>query len=57
MQHLIAYCNDEEGVTAIEYSLIDLLFILASVGAIASAGEPLASIWLNITSQMSVTSG
>lgn len=56
MKHLIGPCKNEDGVTAIKYSLIALLFIIAAASAITGTGESLVAIWQNITS-MTVVSG
>ena len=47
------FCGDESGATAIEYGLIAALVSLAAIGALATMGNTLQTIFGTISNSMS----
>jgi pilus assembly protein Flp/PilA len=52
VKRLSKYLKDEEGVTAIEYSLIAALIFLVIVGAVKSFASEVVGLWNTVVDNM-----
>ncbi len=52
MKRLLKFLKDEEGVTAIEYSLIAALIFIVIVGAVVALGSRVQDMYNNVANSM-----
>ena len=55
MEKLISFLMDEEGVTAIEYSLIAALIAVVIIAAVMATGESVSDVFDNVTDSLDAT--
>jgi len=48
MRNVILFLKKEDGVTAIEYALIDVLIFLVIVGAVSALGTDLSGLYQRV---------
>jgi pilus assembly protein Flp/PilA len=54
---MIAFMNDEDGATAIEYGLIAALVSVAAIGALTAMGNSLSTVFNTVSSALSAANG
>lgn len=54
---MIAFMNDEDGATAIEYGLIAALVSVAAIGALTAMGNSLSTMFNTVSSALSTATG
>jgi pilus assembly protein Flp/PilA len=54
---MIAFMNDEDGATAIEYGLIAALVSVAAIGALTAMGNSLSTMFNTVSSALSAANG
>ena len=52
MKKLMQFIKDEEGVTAIEYSLIAGLIAIVIIGAVTAAGTSIQALFQEVADQL-----
>jgi pilus assembly protein Flp/PilA len=56
-EKMIAFMNDEDGATAIEYGLIAALVSVAAIGALTAMGNSLSTMFNTVSSALSAANG
>ena len=54
---MIAFMNDEDGATAIEYGLMAALVSVAAIGALTAMGNSLSTMFNTVSSALSAANG